>query len=164
MIWKNIWAFLLGLIYLYLQLLVMPAFELWGVIPNILIPWLVYLVWTRELTPALIIGFVIGLMYDTTQPEAFGSHALIFTLMALATDQFRKPFESESVVARLLTLFVANLIFHLIEYLVFGVVYGFGPSLSGLVGIAFAYDLVLSFVIFWSLQIISRLKIVADHD
>jgi hypothetical protein len=36
--------------------------------------------------------------------------------------------------------------------------------LSALVGIAFAYDLVLSFVVFWSLQIISRLKIVAVHD
>jgi len=162
--WKNIWAFLLGLSYLYLQLLVMPALELFGVIPNILIPWLVYLVWTRELKPVLISGFIIGLMYDTTMPESFGARAFIFVLLALATDQFRRPFESESVIARILTLVVANLIYHLAELLVLGVVYGFGQGLLGLAGIAFVYDLAFSFIIFWSLQFLSRLRVVSVHD
>ena len=164
MTWKSIWGFLLGLIFLYLQLLVLPAFELLTVIPNILIPWLVYLVWTRDQKAVLIPGFVIGLMYDTTQPEALGAHALIFTLIALACDRFRQPFEEESVVARMLTLLLAGLIFHVSQFIVLGAIYSFDNDLLKLSAIGLGYDLVFSFVVFWTLQFLSRLRIVAVHD
>ncbi|MFO8144943.1 MAG: rod shape-determining protein MreD [Candidatus Syntrophosphaera sp.] len=164
MIWKHIWTFVFGLVCLYLQLLFLPIFELFGVIPNILIPWLVYLVWTREIKPVLIIVFIIGLLYDTTLPESFGLHALLFVIMAVAIDQFRKPFESESVAAKMLTLLLAGLVYHLGGYLVLGVVYGFDIQLLQLMGIAFIYNLAVSIVVFWILQFVSKLRIVALHD
>ena len=46
MFWKHLWTFLLGIIFIYVQVLIMPAFELFGVIPQIHIPLLVYFVWT----------------------------------------------------------------------------------------------------------------------
>ncbi len=164
MIWKHLWSFVTGLFCLYLQLLFMPVFELFGVIPNILIPWLVYLVWTREIKPMLIIVFVIGLLYDTTLPESFGLHALLFVLMAVAIDEFRKPFESESVAARMLTLLVAGIIYHLGGYLVLGVVHEFDAQLLRLMGIAFVYNLGVSVVVFWILQFLSKLRIVSVHE
>ena len=142
----------------------MPSLELFGVIPNILIPWIVYLVWTRELNPVLVVGFIIGLLYDTTQPESFGLHALIFVLMALGTDRFRRPFEASSLVARILTLVAANLIFHLIEVLIFGVIYDFDSALFSVAAIAFVYDLAISFVAFWAMQFVSRLRLVVLHE
>ncbi|MCB5247356.1 MAG: rod shape-determining protein MreD [Candidatus Cloacimonetes bacterium] len=160
MIWKHLWTFILGLVCFYAQVLLLPAFELFGVIPNILIAWVVYLVWTRELTPALIVIFIIGLLYDTTQPESFGMHALVLLLIAIALYQFRKPFESESVLARMLSLVLANLIFQLVAWLVLGVVYGFSGELAVLSLIGFAYGLVASFAVFWILQLGSRLRIV----
>lgn len=164
MIWKHLWTFVIGLIFLYLQLLVVPALELWGVLPNILIPCFLYLLWTREINPVLVVGFVIGLLYDTTQPESFGLHALIFVLMVLGSDWFRRPFEAASVVARILTLVIANLIFHLVEFLVLGVIHDFPQVLLRLSGIAFVYDLAFSFVIFWVMQFLSRLRLVVAHD
>lgn len=164
MIWKHLWTLILGLICFYVQVLVMPAFELFGVIPNILIALAVYLVWTREITPALIIIFIIGLLYDTTLPESFGMHALILLLIAIALNQFRKPFESESVLAKMLSLFLANLMFALIYWLVLGVVYGFSGQLITLSLIALAYNLLISFVVFWIMQLASRLRIVMASD
>ncbi len=55
MIGKGIWSFILGLLFLYLQILVMPALAIWSVIPNILIPWLIYIVWTRPRDLALVL-------------------------------------------------------------------------------------------------------------
>lgn len=164
MIWKHLWTLILGLICFYVQVLVMPAFELFGVIPNILIALAVYLVWTREITPALIIIFIIGLLYDTTLPESFGMHALILLLIAIALNQFRKPFESESVLAKMLSLFLANLMFALIYWLVLGVVYGFSGQLITLSLIALAYNLLISFVVFWIMPLASRLRIVMASD
>lgn len=164
MAWKHLWSFALGIIFLYAQLLLMPAFELFGVIPCILVPWLIYLVWTREIRSVLIIGFVIGLMYDTTQPASFGLHALLFVILAFSLDQFRKPFEADSVVARMLTILLANLIFHLIQVLVLGVTWEFDSQLLLVNAIGFCYDLVLSFAIFWAMQFLSRLRLVIVHD
>ncbi len=164
MIWKHLWTFVIGLIFLYLQLLLVPALELFGVLPNIIIPCILYLIWTRELNPVLVVSFIIGLLYDTTQPESFGLHALIFLLMAIGTDRFRRPFEAASVLARILTLIIANLIFHLAEFLVLGVIYDFGISLFKLGLIAFIYDLAISFAIFWTMQFMSRLRLVFVHD
>ena len=164
MIWKHIWTFVFGLICFYLQVLVMPAFELFNVIPNILIPWVVYLIWTRELNPLLVVVFIIGLLYDTTLPESFGMNALVLLLIAIAVDQFRRPFESESVLARMLSLLLANLIYGLIGGLVFGVENGFNAELIGLSLIGMAYNLVISFVVFWIMQLVSRLRIVMVDD
>ncbi len=164
MIWKRVWIFVLGLICFYVQVLVMPAFELFSVIPNILIPWVVYLIWTRELNPVLVVVFIIGLLYDTTIPESFGMNALVLLLVAIAVDQFRRPFESESVLARMLSLLLANFIYGLIGWLVLGVVNGFSTELSRLSLIGLAYNLVVSFVVFWIMQLVSRLRIVMVND
>ncbi|NLW19301.1 MAG: rod shape-determining protein MreD [Candidatus Cloacimonetes bacterium] len=161
---KHIWTYILGLLFFYVQVLFMPTFELFGVIPNILIPWVVYLVWSRELNPALIVIFLIGLLYDTTYPQTFGSHALIFLLVGLAINQFRKPFEDESVLARMLSLILANLIFHFIFWLMLGIDYGFTGQLFALNLLAFAYNLAISFVVFWITQLVSRLRIVLVND
>ena len=160
MIWKHIWTFILGLLCFYAQVLLLPAFELFGVIPNILIAWVVYLVWTREMTPALIVIFISGLLYDTTQPESFGMHALVLLLIAIILYQFRKPFESESVLARMLSLVLANVIFQVVGWLVLGVVYGFGGELVILSLIGLGYNLAISFVVFWLMQLVARLRIV----
>ncbi|HRQ67950.1 MAG TPA: rod shape-determining protein MreD [Candidatus Syntrophosphaera sp.] len=160
MIWKHIWTFILGLLCFYAQVLLLPAFELFGVIPNILIAWVVYLVWTREMTPVLIVIFIIGLLYDTTQPESFGMHALVLLLIAIILYQFRKPFESESVLARMLSLVLANVIFQVVGWLVLGVVYGFGGELVILSLIGLGYNLAISFVVFWLMQLVARLRIV----
>jgi rod shape-determining protein MreD len=164
MIWKHIWTFIIGLVFLFLQLLLMPVFELWKVIPNILIPWIVYLIWTRELNAVLIIVFLIGALYDTTLPESFGMHSLIFILIAFGTDWFRRPFETQSILARILTLLLANIIFSLLEFLVMGVTYGFDNALFGRSTLAFVYNLALSFVVFWVLQFLSRLRLVVLSD
>ncbi len=164
MIWKYLWAYAIGLVFLYLQLLLMPAFEIASVIPNILVPWLIYMVWTREQKVALVVCFLIGLMYDVTLPSSFGLHALSFVLMCLALDFFRKPFEAASKLARILTLVIANLIFFFMQWLILGVIYGFNAKLGVMNLIALFYNLAISFVVFWVMQFASRLRVVMVHE
>lgn len=164
MILGIIWTFLLGLAFLYTQILVMPAFAIANVIPNILLPWLIYMVWNRPRDHALILIFIIGAMYDTLNPATFGMYALIFCLLGISIDIFRKPFEVDSTVAKLLTIGMANIVFILIQLLVFGLAYGFGNSLLFLSLIGFIYNLALSFVVFWSMQLLSKVRLSIAHD
>lgn len=159
-----LWTFILGLAFLYTQLLVMPAFAIAGVIPNVLIPWLIYLVWTRPKNHALILVFIIGAMFDTTHPETFGMHALLFCLLALAIDAFRKPFEVDSVVAKMLTIGIANLAFSLIQVVIYGMAFGFDGALMLMSMGGFLYNLAISFVVFWGMQFLSKVRLIYAHD
>lgn len=161
MVFKYLWAFVLGIVFLYLQVLVMPALTIAGLSPNILLPWLIYSVWMKPLNVASVTGFVIGLMYDTTLPASFGMNAIIFVILCVAIDLFRKPFEAESMVAKLLTLLMANLVYSLISHLVLGLSFGFDGKLFNLILLGFAYNLAFSFVVFFVMKFLSRLRIVA---
>ncbi|MCB5248250.1 MAG: rod shape-determining protein MreD, partial [Candidatus Cloacimonadales bacterium] len=100
MLLKGIYVFLGGLFFLYLQLLLMPALAIMNVVPLILLPWLIYIVWKQAWELSLPVVFLIGLMYDTLNPSLFGMHALFFVLLAVLIDVLRIPFEQDSNVAK----------------------------------------------------------------
>jgi len=79
-------------------------------------------------------------------------------------EEFRKPFEEDSLVAKILTILLANLVFHLIQLLIFGVSYEFSSRLLVTNLIGFAYNLLVSFAVFWAMQFLSRLRIVVARD
>ncbi|MEN6445032.1 MAG: rod shape-determining protein MreD [Candidatus Cloacimonas sp.] len=164
MVWKGIWSYILGFFFLYLQILVMPALAVFGVIPNILLPWLIYIVWTRQRNFAVILVFIIGMMFDTVNPMTFGFYAFIFLLLAVAIDEFRKPFEPESFVAKMLTIGIANLLFSLIQLIIYGVTFSFAAPLPAKALIGFGYNVILSMAVFWSMQLLSKIRLTINND
>ena len=161
---KYLWSFLLGLIFLYLQWIVMPVLQLGSVTPNILLPWMIYTVWKKPFNMALIVCFVIALLYDVTYPITFGVNALIFVVLCVAIDLFRMPFEEKSVVAKILTIVLVNILWSGIMHLVLGIFYGYGIELTKLSAIRFFYNTIFSFAIFWLMQFLSQLKLIVVHE
>ncbi|HNQ42917.1 MAG TPA: rod shape-determining protein MreD [Candidatus Cloacimonadota bacterium] len=157
---KGFLSFLLGLLFFYLQVLIMPALAIGRIVPNILIPWMIFTLWTKPQNIALSVGFIIALLYDTLYPATFGLNALLFTIMGVAVNLFRMPFEQDSVVAKLLTIAVANLIFSLLTLMGFGLLWRFTAELMLVSLGAFVYNLIFSLIVFWAMQLISRLRIV----
>lgn len=160
MIFKYLWSWLLGLFFLYIQVMLMPLFSLAGWIPNILLPWAVFLIWSRPRDMALIVSFIIMVMYDTTLPSFFGLSPLMFLLIGLAISEMRKPFEAESKAAMMISLVLANLIWFLAQWLVLGITNGFSMRLASLNLIAFVYNLFISLIVFWLLHFVARLRVV----
>ena len=161
---KYVWTLVQGLFFFYLQLLVMPALQIFGVIPNVLLPWMIYTVWKKPYTLAVICVFIIILLYDAMYPLVFGLNSLIFMLLAVGIDLFRIPFEEKSVVARVLTLVLANIIFALFLYLAMGIQSGFSGSLAGVSLFGFLYNTFTSFAVFWLMIFLARLRFVIVHE
>lgn len=160
MILKWLWSWIFGLIFLYIQLMLMPMISIADWIPNILLPWAVFLIWTRPRDMALVVTFIITVMYDTTQPGLFGYTPLMFLIIGLTVSEVRKPFEADSKAAMMISLAMANLIWFLALWLTLGITNGFSLRLATLNLIAFFYNLVISFVVYWLLYIASRLRLV----
>ncbi len=161
---KYVWTIIQGLIFLYLQLWVMPVLEIWGVIPNIILPWMIYTVWKKPWVMALSVSFFIAILYDVSYPVLFGLQSLLFMLLAVLIDLIRIPFEEQSVVARMLTLAVVNLFYSALSYLAYGLQSGFDITFTTLSTWGFIYNLACSFAIFWLMIFLAKLRIVAVHD
>lgn len=152
------------MLFIYLQVLLMPLLGIWGVYPLILLPWLIYMVWNREEVIALPVAFLVGLMYDTLNPSTFGMHAFSFILLAILIDILRIPFEHDSLVAKGIAILSCNLVFGIFSFLGMGISWGFESSLFRLSLIAFFYNILFSTLVFALLHIISRLHLSIGDD
>lgn len=164
MLGTTIWLIVQGILFFYAQILVVPALGLGNLIPNILLPWLVYNLWKKPFTIVVPVSFFIALMHDMTSPLLFGMHALIFMLICIGIDLFRIPFEHTSVVARVLAIVLCNIFYVLFSALVHGLVSGFAPEASITYLLIFLVNIAFSFAIFWSMEFLSRLKIVVSDE
>lgn len=161
---KGFWTFLLGILFVYLQVLIVPALSLWQATPLILLPYLIYIVWTRDQIVALPVAFLVGLAYDTLNPHTFGMHALIFCLLTILIDTLRIPFEQDSLVAKLIAIASTNLVFSLLSMLGLGIAWGFEAKLYRISGLGFLYNLIFSTAIFALMQLISRLRLIVVDE
>jgi len=165
MIGKIIWLLVQGLIFLYIQLLLMPAFEIFSVIPSLLLPWMIYSVWKKPFEIVVPIVFVIALMYDLSNPLLFGLQAMSFMILCIGIDVFRIPFEASSTVAKVFAVVLSNLLYSVLGVFVHGMILGFASDTILVYLIAFLINTVFSFVIFWAMEFLSKLRIiVADQD
>lgn len=161
---KGFYTFLGGLVFLYIQVLFMPAIAIANVIPLVLLPWLIYVVWKRQWEISLPVVFLIGLMYDTLNPSLFGMHALYFVLLAVLIDVLRIPFEQDSLVAKLIAIVSSNLVYAILHTMAIGLSWNFDAKTYSLALGGFAYNLIFSLIIFAIMQIVSKLRIVVIHD
>jgi rod shape-determining protein MreD len=161
---KGLYAFLGGLVFLYVQVLLMPVFAIANVVPLILLPWLIYTVWKQSWEVSLPVVFIIGLMYDSLNPALFGMHSLFFVLLAALIDVLRIPFEQDSVVAKLIAIASTNLVFALLHMMAVGLSWGFEAKTYRISSGGFLYNLIFSLLVFGIMQIISKLRLIVVHD
>lgn len=157
--WLILRTFISGVIILYMQVLVMPGLAIAGIIPNLFLGWLVYQVWSKPRQAVIPIAFIVGLCFDLLTPEMLGLQALIFVLLAIGIDEFHKPLDKESIISILITIGLANLVYALAMYLVYGVQSGFGMSLFLSFLVMLCYNLVSSVLVSAVYFFVSRLKL-----
>ncbi len=157
-------SFLSGLLFLYAQVLFMPALAIAQITPLILLPWLIHTVWKHPQEISLPTVFLIGLLYDTQLPGTFGMHALFFCLLALLINVLRIPFEHDSIVAKLIAIASSNIVFSTLLFFANGLSWGIDTRLYLMSAGAFLYNFVFSAIVFALMQVANHLRIVLIDD
>lgn len=102
------WAIVL----LYVQILLAPGLTLLSVTPELLLPFIVYLVVTNSPTAAYSITFFLGIGYDLTMPLQMGWHTVLFLAIALLVQLVHRSINKNKFAIVGLSLLVLNLIFY----------------------------------------------------
>lgn len=159
-----IYSFVSGLFFLYLQVLFMQELAIMNVVPMILLPWLIDTVWRHPWEVSIPSVFLIALLYDSLNPLSFGLTLLIFIVLTIVIDWLKTPFEHDSVLAKFIAIISCNLLYCLMNLLAYGLMWKFSQSLLSACFGSFVYNLIFCTIIFWAIQLITRLRLVLKND
>lgn len=115
---KLVMNILLIIIFFVLQTAVFSKLSIVGVFPNLLVVLVAVTGFMQGEKPALIMGFVCGLLLDLFTFRILGIQALILLLIGFVTGQFHNTFYPEDFKLPLLVITGSDLSFSLLMYFV----------------------------------------------
>jgi rod shape-determining protein MreD len=110
-----VWA----IVALYVQILIAPSLTLLRGMPELLLPFVVYLTISTAPVAAYSIIFFMGIAYDLTTPLQMGWHTFLFLLMALLVQLVHRSINKHKFAIVAVSLFVLNVLYYLLMILYF---------------------------------------------
>lgn len=149
----------MGILFLYIQVLAAPGLSIFGIVPNIMLAFVIFLSMTIGIIPTLIMLFILGVMQDITNPNLLGINTLCYLVLAWIVASFHESLDKEKFLSHLIIIGVVNLIYAFIFFIVQLVMAGYSVKLIPLVFFSIIYNIVLSIIFTFILSMLYRMKI-----
>ena len=115
----KITKYILGAILLiYFQILIAPKFEVWKIIPNFFLAYIIFLGINAKLKYVIHIAFFSGLALDLMYPQLLGFNAILFTLLVFITDKYHNSLNKDKFIIVIISMSSVNLIYFLMLFLI----------------------------------------------
>ncbi len=114
-------AFVL-IILLVVQTVFVPFMILRGVVPDVLLIWVVYIALRRGQVEATVVGFIVGLLQDVTATQFLGLAALAKTIAGFAAGYFYNENQTEQTLSSyrfVMIVVVCSLIHNVVYFTIF---------------------------------------------
>jgi len=108
---------ILGIVFLYLQIIWIPEFALLSIIPNIMISYYIFVCINLDYGKALTLAFIFSLITDLYYPQMLGIGMISSLLIVFLTEKYQKSIKKEKFLSVLLGVFFVNLFYFLSYYL-----------------------------------------------
>lgn len=151
-----------GILLLYCNIFWAEKISLLGIIPNLLLPFIIYSSVYQSERFALSLSFFFGLALDLIQPHFLGMHALAFTVISIIVIKLHESINKRRLFMVSLCTLILNFIFYTIfifYYFIFAVdmtriAAGFFVSVF--------YNSFLTIILIYFFLFINRLKLSID--
>ncbi|MCF0104522.1 MAG: rod shape-determining protein MreD [Eggerthellaceae bacterium] len=133
------------LVLFMLQFLVVPAISVNGIVPNLILVYLVLFAIERHGKSALVLAFISGLLYSIIFGGAVGLFSLVMVVAVFAIGKIRQRVSAKSIVCELLIAIFSVLVIEFIYcilLLIFGIQSNLFASLILIALPSFFYDLI----------------------
>ncbi|MFC1888036.1 rod shape-determining protein MreD [Candidatus Cloacimonadota bacterium] len=156
---RNLKLIIWSILALYWQLLMPSKFMFADVIPNFLIPFIIFIHLRFELRYTLPVAFVLGLSLDLLQPAFLGLNTLAFLIISFLVHHYHHPINKKRLLIVITSIFLLNLCYYGIFY-IFQLLSG---ALTGEISQTYIwtlfYNTFLSFISIYLLILIDKTKL-----
>jgi len=153
----NLKQLIIGMILLYVSSIFVDNITIYNLTPNILLPWVIYISTRLNYKWALSFTFLISLGYDILNPQLLGFTTIIFLTFAHFVCQYNANF-NKRLSSVLFSLFVANVIFYMAQWLYFLITIPEPLFLLGKAGLTIVYNTIISCVLIYIIYFFDRLR------
>ncbi|BAG13596.1 rod shape-determining protein MreD [Candidatus Endomicrobiellum trichonymphae] len=116
---KLIFYFFLYFIFCMLQFFFGRYINIYGIFPNFILIFVVYLGLSKGIINTQLMGFLFGLTWDVFSTDIFGIRTVMFTVIGYLAGRFCKDFDREKIFTQIVIMFFAGAIY----WLGFGLIY-----------------------------------------
>jgi rod shape-determining protein MreD len=154
----------MGILLLYLQVITAPSISIFGIVPNFMLAYVVFLNLNTRIIPALTFIFILGVMQDLTTPNLLGINALCYITLSWIVNSFHQSLDKEKFLSHFIIISVVNLIYFIIFFMVQLAMTGYSIKLIPLVLFSIVYNIALSIMFTFVLSLLYRMKLNFDED
>lgn len=122
----TILAVVAGALFLIIQGQVCPHLAIWGIQPNLLLPYAILCAVHLEIVWALPLCVFYGLGLDMLYPQLLGANSLALAAVVGITARIHHNIDKQKFLSTLLLLLLLNVVYHLVIFLLTAVSNGVG--------------------------------------
>ncbi len=156
--------YLLGILFLYMQILLGESLSIAGVIPNLLLGYIVFSSTKLSLNFSVILAFLFGLAFDLTYPLQLGLGSMTMVLIAALVNLYHPSLNKEKPTYIALGVLAINVLYFFLLSLYHLIAYKYTGFLLLQLPLSVVYNTVISFIIVSALAFINRLGIYVRDD
>lgn len=159
---KTIKLIFWGILLLYAQILLAEKFALWGIVPNFLIAYIIFVNIKKSLIISLSISFFCGLLFDLVQPNLLGLHSLSFIILSMLIQNFHPSINKKRFIVVLFSILFVNFFYYLLFVFYHFISMQKLPGFFLLFFFSVAYNTFFSILSVYFFIVMSKLKLIID--
>jgi len=154
----------MGILLLYLQVIIAPDLSIFGIVPNIMLAFVIFLSMNVSFLASMTMLFIVGVMQDITTPNLLGINTLCYIILAWIVSSYHESLDKEKFLSHLIIIGIVNLIYGFIFFIVQLVMTGYSIKLIPLFFFNIIYNIAFSIVFTFILSVLFRMKISLHED
>jgi len=155
---------LFAFLVLYAQILLIPSIGFFNNYLNIILPFVILLSVKSHENFALIITFLIGLLYDVLYQLTFGLNGMIFLIISFVLINYKSYFNFNQFLITLLISFAVNILYYITLFLF----YLFSGEKNTLLSVSFllsvALNTIFTTLLFFVYSFLIKLKLIVANE
>ncbi len=160
---KLIRSIIFAIIILYIQVFVFSPIDALGLLPNLVIGYLIYLNIYNNQMPGLLISFFLGLALDLTTPFTIGMNAGLFVLLTFIVKQTHNLIDKEKFLNNIFAIVTLNVIYFFSVYVIQSIADSFSANMLWQFFLNVIINTIISIIVAFILIILHQLKITLDE-
>ena len=117
--------FILGFVLYFLQKNIFSNFPIFGIVPNILIIYILFLGLYTNSKVSIAVGIFLGFLLDTVYGKCIGISSMMFCILAYVSSYFDKNFSKENKITIIIMCIGATFVYELGSYIINSIVFNF---------------------------------------
>jgi rod shape-determining protein MreD len=163
-LWNLIRLTVMGVLLLYLQVIVAPGLSIFGIVPNFMLAFVIFLNLNMKIIPSLTLIFILGTMQDLTTPNLLGINVLCYISLSWIVSSFHQNLDKEKFLSHFIIISLVNLVYFFIFFVVQLVLKGYSIKLVPLILFNILYNIIISIVFTFILSLLYRMKLNFNED